>query len=113
MDSKVIYNGYETWKTDIDQCTKYRVTNQHGSSCGSCIKVCPWNKPEGWTHDIVRWMIKHTPFMNGLLIKMDDLFGYGKQNYEKKWWFDLERVDSTLEVPAKSPDIIYQDNILK
>jgi reductive dehalogenase len=113
MDNKVMYNGYETWKTNIDLCTKYRVTNQHGTSCASCIKVCPWNKPEGWTHDIVRWMVRHTPFMNGIIIKMDDLFGYGRQNYDEKWWLDLEEVDNTLQIPAGSPEATLRDNTTK
>jgi reductive dehalogenase len=113
MDNKVMYNGYETWKAAIDLCTKYRVTNQHGTSCASCIKVCPWNKPNGWTHDMVRWMVRHTPFMNSLIIKMDDLFGYGRQNYDEKWWFDLEEDDNTLQIPARSPEAALRDNTTK
>ena len=41
---KVLYNGYEIWKPDVEKCTKYRVTNAKGSSCGRCMKMCPWNK---------------------------------------------------------------------
>ena len=61
---------------------KYRFSNPKGVSCGKCIKVCPWNKVEGWTHDLVRWMIDHTPFMNSFFVKMDDLLGYGKPDYD-------------------------------
>lgn len=96
---KVMYNGYETWHFDAEQCTKFRVTNLHGSACGRCIKVCPWNKPEGWTHDLVRWMIKHMPFTDRFLIKMDDVWGYGKADQRYKWWYDLEDVDGVLKVP--------------
>jgi 3-chloro-4-hydroxyphenylacetate reductive dehalogenase len=99
MDDKVMYNGYEVWKPDIERCTKYRVTNQNGSGCGNCIKVCPWNKPEGWTHDAVRWMVQHTPFLNNTIVNLDDLYGYGKQNINHKWWFDLEDVDGILQIP--------------
>jgi len=99
---KVMYNGYEVWRFDTERCTKYRITNQNGSACGRCIKVCPWNKPEGWTHNIVRWMVKHAPFLDKLIVKMDDIWGYGKQNIRYKWWFDLEDVDGVLQIPRKS-----------
>jgi reductive dehalogenase len=96
---KTIYNGYETWKADTDLCSKFRIANQKGASCSTCIKVCPWNKPQGWTHDIVRWMVQHTPFMNDFIIRMDEVFGYGKQNVDNKWWFDLEDIDGIVQVP--------------
>ena len=98
-DDKVMYNGYETWHFDAEQCSKFRTTNSHGSACGRCIKVCPWNKPEGWTHDTVRWMVKHAPFLDGFMVMMDDVWGYGKQDERHKWWFDLEDVDGVLKVP--------------
>lgn len=97
---KTIYNGYETWKLDVDRCTKFRVTNQKGSSCGSCIKVCPWNKPRGWIHDAVRWMVAKAPALDGLIVKMDDLWGYGNQSSKYKWWFDLEEIDGVISKPV-------------
>ena len=26
-DLKVMFNGYEMWKPDVERCTRYRVTN--------------------------------------------------------------------------------------
>ena len=99
---KVMLQGYENWHFDAERCSKYRLSNPHGSACGACIKACPWNKPEGWTHDVVRWIIKHAPLLNGFLVKMDDVFGYGKRDKKYKWWFDLEEVDGVIKVPEKS-----------
>jgi ferredoxin len=99
---KVMINGYENWRLDADRCSKYRVSNQSGSSCGRCIKVCPWNKPEGWPRDLVRWMVKHAPFLNGFLVKTDNVWGYGKRDERYKWWLDLEEVDGALKIPKKS-----------
>jgi reductive dehalogenase len=104
-DQKVMYNGYEIWKFDPDRCTRYRVTNQNGASCGRCIRVCPWNKPKGWTHDAVRWMVKNTPFLNKAIIKMGDLLGYSKPIFQNKWWFDLEEKDGIIRIPTKIKDI--------
>jgi ferredoxin len=102
---KVMLNGYENWRFDADRCSKYRVGNQGGSSCGRCIKVCPWNKPEGWTHDLVRWMVKQAPFLDGLLVRMDNVWGYGRRDIRYKWWLDLEEVDGVV----KAPDRLNQD----
>ena len=101
-DNKIMYNGYEIWKFDLDRCTKYRTTNQNGASCGRCIRVCPWNKPKGWTHNVVRWMVKHAPFLDEFVVKMNDVCGYDKQDKRYKWWFDLEEVDGVIRIPRKS-----------
>ncbi len=89
-DYKMVHNGYEKYDFDYDNCSKFRLNNPKGSSCGNCIKVCPFNKAEGWTHDLIRWTIRNFPFMNRLIVWGDDLLGYGKTRPEKKWWFDLE-----------------------
>jgi ferredoxin len=99
---KVMINGYENWRFDADRCSKYRVNNQGGSSCGRCIKVCPWNKPEGWTHDLVRRMAKQAHFLDGFLTRMDSVWGYGKRDERHKWWFDLEDVDGVIQIAKKS-----------
>ena len=96
---KIMYNGYETWHFDANKCSKYRVINTQGSSCGRCIKVCPWNKPEGWIHDLVRWMVRHKPLMDKFIVKMDDVWGYGKADRRFKWWFDLKDVEGILKIP--------------
>lgn len=101
MGDKIMYNGYETWKLDIEQCVKFRGANPNGVSCGRCIKVCPWNKPKGLLHDTARWIALHTPWLDKVLIKMDGLMGYEKQHEGKKWWFDLEEVDGVVQIPQK------------
>ena len=95
---KVMHNGYEVWKLDYERCLKYRILNSNGDSCGRCIKVCPWNKPRGWLHDRVRWMVKHISWLDQFLIKMDDVWGYGKQDRRDKWWFDLEEADGAFQI---------------
>lgn len=41
---KVMFNGYEMWKPDVEACARYRVSNPGGSGCGRCMKVCHFNK---------------------------------------------------------------------
>jgi ferredoxin len=97
-----MFNGYEKWPVDIKRCTGMRVGNQRGSGCGTCIKVCPWNKPYTPFHRTVGWAMRHSALARSLAIWGDDLLGYGKPDYSKKWWFDLEDVngDGILTIPA-------------
>lgn len=98
---KVMYNGYEKWPVDIQKCTTMRVGNQHGSGCGTCIKVCPWSKPYTPFHRTVNWTMRHVPFARRFGIWGDDLMGYGKADNRNKWWFDLEdeNGDGILTIP--------------
>jgi ferredoxin len=96
LGEKVMYNGYKHWPTDISKCTGMRVGNQKGSGCGTCVKVCPWNKPYTPIHRAVGWAVRHS----GLASWVDDFMGYGKPKTESKWWFDLEDVDGILQIPT-------------
>ncbi len=98
---KVMYNGYEHWHTDIEKCTAMRVGNQKGAGCGTCIKVCPANKPYTLFHRAVGWAVRNFSFARSIAVWADDLLGYGKPRYDKKWWFDLEDVDGILRIPEK------------
>ncbi|MBI4296085.1 MAG: reductive dehalogenase [Chloroflexi bacterium] len=89
MGDKIMRNGYETWDVNYERCTRYRLGNPNGVGCGRCIRVCPWNKPQGRIHDLVRWTVAHTTLANQLIIKMDDVFGYGKPDIRDKWQLDL------------------------
>ncbi len=105
---KVVFNGYEIWKPDVERCTRYRVTNPKGSACGRCMKTCPLNKvvsaDGALTHRIGSWLGIHTRWLKTLLVPiavfLDDWIGYGNRNPVKRWWLDLELVDGQARVPA-------------
>ena len=100
-EGKVMYNGYEKWPTDIKRCTSMRVGNKQGASCGTCIVVCPFNKPYTPFHRAVGWVMRHSSLARGVAIWCDDLMGYGKPHPEEQWWFDLEEVDGVIQIPKK------------
>jgi len=104
FEDKVIYNGYERWPLDVEKCTAMRVGNKRGAGCGTCIKVCPWNKPYTPFHRAVGWLMRHSSKARSLAIWGDDLMGYGKPHYENKWWFDLEEVDGVLRIPQEAAE---------
>ena len=95
---KVMFNGYEIWKPDVERCTSYRVTNSGGSACGRCMKTCPLNKVvdrdgpiltrvASWCGVNAMWL---KPFLVPIAVKLDDMLGHGRINKIKKWWLDLE-----------------------
>ncbi|MCZ6861481.1 MAG: reductive dehalogenase [Alphaproteobacteria bacterium] len=100
---KVLYNGYEIWKPDVGKCVTYRVTNQKGSACGRCMKMCPWNKEGLMHHRLAMWLAIKWKWTHKPLIWLDDALGYGIRNPIKRWWLDLERIgDEVVAPPAGS-----------
>ena len=49
-------------------------------------------------------MGRNSSLARSIAIRGDDLMGYGKPDYSKKWWFDLEDVegDGLLQIPSKN-----------
>ncbi|MDF1552932.1 MAG: reductive dehalogenase [Deferrisomatales bacterium] len=98
---KEMHNGYEKWPTDVQKCTSMRVGNPKGAGCGTCIKVCPWNKPFTPLHRAVNRVVRTVPAVRRLAIWGDDLLGYGKAHSDQQWWLDLEDKDGVLNVPGR------------
>jgi len=106
---KVVFNGYETWKPDVERCARYRLTNAKGSACGRCMKTCPLNKVvtadgpllqriASWCGVNAFWL---KPLLVPIAVKLDDWLGNGKRNPVKKWWLDLEVVNGVCVTPPK------------
>lgn len=93
---KSMHNGYEIWRNDVDSCSRFRVTNSRGASCGRCIKVCPWNKADTWYHAVATRLAVRSRLARRGLIRLDDLLGYGKEDPGLQWWFDMEDVDGRI-----------------
>lgn len=97
---KVMFNGYEMWKPDVERCARYRVTNPHGSACGRCMKTCPYNHEGLLGHRAFLWAAIHLPWMRRWIVRLDDRIGNGSINQAKTWWTDLEIVEGKV-VPPK------------
>ena len=106
---KVMFNGYEIWKPDVERCTRYRLTNMKGSACGRCMKTCPLNKvidlDGALLTRMASWIGVNAMFLKPLIVPiaawLDDKLGNGKRNPLKKWWFDHEIIDG-VTTDAKS-----------
>jgi ferredoxin len=96
---KIMFNGYEIWKADVDKCTKYRVTQTKGSACGRCMKMCPWNREDTLEGLALNFLAIELPESRPWLIRHDDEVGAGTRNLVKRWWFDLEIIDGVAVTP--------------
>ncbi len=96
---KVMFNGYEIWKPDVEKCGKYRLTNMKGSACGRCMKTCPYNREDLVESERLLRLSIDVPASRRQLIDYDDRIGAGVRNPVKRWWFDLEIVDGVAVAP--------------
>jgi hypothetical protein len=76
--------GIRKWFVDVEACYGFWVEN--GSECSNCIRSCPYNKKDGLFHRTILWLIRHAPWLNRLIVKMDDFAGYGRQKSGTKFW---------------------------
>jgi reductive dehalogenase len=98
---KIMFNGYEIWKPDVEKCARYRITNAAGSMCGRCMKTCPFNLEGVMAEKPFLWSAMHLPFTRKWIADLDDKVGNGKINPVKKWWWDLDTGEDGSIVPAK------------
>jgi reductive dehalogenase len=98
---KLMFNGYEIWKSDSQKCTTYRITNEGGAMCGRCMKTCPWNLEGIFAEAPFRWAAMNVPKAAPILAKLDDVVGNGERNLVKKWWWDLELSDDGAYRPTQ------------
>ena len=119
---KLMFNGYEIWKSDSQKCTTYRVSQKNGAMCGRCMKTCPWNLEGLFAEAPFRKLAMTAPSAAKALAKLDDMVGKGEINQTKKWWWDLEMVDDGAYKPSAHPvnqrslqkdlDLRYSDQTL-
>lgn len=119
---KLMFNGYEIWKSDSQKCASYRITTLGGSMCGRCMKTCPWNLEGLFAEAPFRWAAMNVPQSAPLLAKLDDAANRGTINPVKKWWWDLELMEDGGYRPTphsknertlqKELDLKYEDQTL-
>ena len=119
---KLMFNGYEIWKSDSQKCTTYRVTNKGGAMCGRCMKTCPWNLEGLFAEKPFRWAAMNLPKAAPALARLDDRIGNGGLNDVKKWWWDIEIKEDGGYRPTSEPvnrrslqpdlDLKYEDQTL-
>ena len=57
--------GVTKWSINAETCLAWWAAN--GSDCSNCIRVCPFNKPPGRLHDLVRLGIRTLPTLKSVV----------------------------------------------
>ena len=119
---KLMFNGYEIWKSDSQKCATYRITTPGGAMCGRCMKTCPWNLEGLFAEKPFRWAAMNLPATAPFLARLDDAVGNGGLNTTKKWWWDIELNEQGGYGSARQPvnardlqtdlDLKYEDQTL-
>jgi len=76
--------GHKTWHGNNPTCWAY--AEQTSGTCGICLYVCPWNKPDTLIFRLIKRIIKRTALLNRFFLAADKIFGYGKPKEPSQWW---------------------------
>ena len=73
---KTITNGIRRWKLDEDSCFEY--WSKIGTDCSICMAVCPFSRPDTFSHKLVRTMLERSLVARRWFPAVDNLI-YGKR----------------------------------
>ena len=92
--------GMLKWPVQAMKCLDWWVKN--GTHCSVCIRVCPWTKPNNLLHKTVRLLAERNLFTR-LLVKADQMLGYGRQVKDLSWPQDPSVVQISEDSEAVTP----------
>jgi len=78
------HHGILKWYVDGEKCFSFWAKIR--MDCANCIRVCPYNKPPGFIHDMVRGITQRTPLFNPFFTWMDSLLKYDRPFSAEKFW---------------------------
>lgn len=87
LNEKVVFNGVRKWKMDEESCFEY--WSKAGTDCSVCMAVCPFSRPDTFSHKIVRRIVSRSPVARTIFPYMDNLI------YGRKW--KTRKVSSWLD----------------
>jgi reductive dehalogenase len=78
------HSGVLKWYINAEKC--YSFWSKNRMDCTTCIRVCPFNKPTGFTHDAARAIIRKATIFNRFFVWIDSLLGYEKSYSAQRFW---------------------------
>jgi len=94
---KTVTNGIRRWKLDEDSCFEY--WSKIGTDCSICMAVCPFSRPDTFSHKLVRAMLEKSLVARRWFPAADNLI------YGKRW--RPKPVPSWIQYPQKSDTKTY------
>lgn len=89
---KTVVNGIRRWKLEEESCFEY--WSKIGTDCSICMAVCPFSRPDTFSHKLVRFMLEKSLVARRWFPVVDN-FIYGKRWRPKP-------VPRWLQYPKKS-----------
>ena len=109
-------DGVIKWYNDSHKCLSFWIDNT--IECANCVSACPYNKIEGWHHDISKTATR-VPILNRFTRSMDESFGYGKvaseknmTDYWKKTIYYRYILKQSKQIIAKYIEIRFHSTLL-
>ncbi len=82
--------GIYRWPVNGESCIAFWERN-HSCSCLNCIRTCPFNKPAGFLHQMVRLGVRQRrDWLNRFFVWGDEFFGYNKRRDPARFWADAD-----------------------
>ncbi len=72
------------WHINAESCLAFWARN--GTDCATCIRVCPFNKPNGVFHDLVKEAVARIPSLASPLLWIYRKLGYGRRKDPDTFW---------------------------
>jgi len=90
MGGKTVFNGVEKWKLEAETCFDF--WGKVGTDCSICMAVCPYSRPDTFSHKLVRWFIRRSPIARTFFPYIDNWI-YGKKWKPRKvaQWLDYPK----------------------
>ena len=80
---KKVIRGYRKWPQDQDSCFKFWVSGFNTWSCTLCLKVCPWNKPNTFVHQVSFFAASRSWLARWVLYLMTGIFWGPKTPWQR------------------------------
>ena len=118
---KELIRGVLRWPHNRKRCSELGWA--HGGDvsygCQQCLIMCPYNKPPGAVHSVVRWLLTNAPWTGKIILTMDNVFPAEYQRYQDygereegergvlgMWpeiWHEKGRTDGYVPPPPPGP----------
>lgn len=98
LNEKTVFNGSKRWKLNEDTCFEF--WGKIGTDCSICMAVCPFSRPDTFSHKFVRLLLSRSWAARTFFPIMDNYL-YGKYWKSRKvpFWLDYTKgVDAKKRV---------------
>lgn len=91
-----VVRGYRKWPQNQEKCFNFWVSGENTFSCTLCLKVCPWNKPQTFVHNVSFFAVTRSLVARKVLYWLAVVF------YGKKIQWKRTPISEEIELPQEA-----------